>query len=100
MTEDVNVLDIGMSELINSNVKNMNYERGSSSISDKARAPLNVTRGDNDTLHAASMVGLGPSHQGCDSSGVSGVAREYSPSGVGRDGTTLNVGNDIVDESH
>ena len=45
------------------------------------------------------MVGLGPSHRGCDSSGVGGVARENPPSAVGRDGITLNVGNDIVGET-
>ena len=32
LTEDVNVLDIGMSELTNANVENMNSERGSLSI--------------------------------------------------------------------
>ena len=44
------------------------------------------------------MVGLGPRHQEYDSYDVSGVAREISPSEGGRDGTSLNVGNDIVVE--
>ena len=66
------------------------------SISDTARTPLNVTRCDNESLHAESMVGLGPSYQGCDSFDVCGVTRENSPSAVGREGTTLNVGNDII----
>ena len=45
------------------------------------------------------MVGLGPSNQGCDSFDVCVVAREDAPSAVGREGTTLNVGNDIVGET-
>ena len=44
------------------------------------------------------MVGLGPSHQECDSYDVSGVAREISPSEGGRVGTSSNVGFDIVGE--
>ena len=32
LTDDVNVLDIGMSELINSNVYDMNIERSSSNV--------------------------------------------------------------------
>ena len=44
------------------------------------------------------MVGLRPSHQECNSSDVSGVARELPPSEGGRDGTSLNVGNDIVEK--
>ena len=88
-----------MSELTNSNVENMNSERSSLSISDTARTPLSVTRCDNESLHAESMVGLGPSYQGCDSFDVCVVARENAPSAVGREGTTLNVGNDIVGET-
>ena len=56
-----------MSELTNSNVENINFERSSLSISDTARTPLSVTRCDNESLYAESMVGLGPSYQGCDS---------------------------------
>ena len=67
LKEDVNGLDIGMSKLTNSNVENMNSERSSLNISDTARTPLSVTRCDNESLHAESMVGLGPSYQGCDS---------------------------------
>ena len=44
------------------------------------------------------MVGLRPSHQECNSSDVSGVAREIPPSEGGRDGTSLKVDNDIVGE--
>ena len=99
LTEDVNVLDIGMSELTDSNIENMNSERSSLSIGDTARTPLSVTRCDNESLHAESMVGLGPSYQGCDFFDVCVVSRENAPSAVGREGTTLNVGNDIVGET-
>ena len=88
-----------MSELTNSNVENMNSERSSLSFSDTARTPLSVTRCDNESLHAESMVGLGKSYQGCDSFDVCGATRKNSPSAVGREGTTLNVGNDIVGET-
>uniref|UniRef100_A0AAV1UZG7 Uncharacterized protein n=1 Tax=Peronospora matthiolae TaxID=2874970 RepID=A0AAV1UZG7_9STRA len=45
------------------------------------------------------MAGLGLDYQGCDSFDACEVARENSPSLVGREGTTLNVGNDIVGET-
>ena len=99
LTEDVNVLDIGMSESTNSDVENMNSERSSLSISDTTLTPLGVTRCDNESLHAESMVGLGPSDEKCDSFDVCVVARENARSVVGREGTTLNVGNDIVGET-
>ena len=88
-----------MSELRNSNVEDMNSERSSLNISDTARTPLRVTRCDNESLHAESMAGLGPSYQECDSFKVCVVARENAPSAVGREGTTLNVNNDIVGET-
>ena len=88
-----------MSELANHNVENMNSERRSLSISNTAHTPLSVTRCDNESLHAESMVGLGPSYQECDSFKVCVVARENAPSAVGREGTTLNVSNDIVGET-
>ena len=73
-----------MSELTNSNVENMNSERSSLSISDTARTPLSVTRCDNESLHAESIVGLEPSYLECDSFDVCGVTRENSPSAVSR----------------
>uniref|UniRef100_A0AAV1VI05 Uncharacterized protein n=1 Tax=Peronospora matthiolae TaxID=2874970 RepID=A0AAV1VI05_9STRA len=45
------------------------------------------------------MVGLGPSNQGCDSFDVCMVARETTPSAVGRESAALNVGNDVVGDS-
>ena len=82
-----------MSELTNSNVENMNSERSSLNISDTARTLLSVTPCDNWSLHAEGMVGLGPSYQECDSFHVCGVTSKNAPSAVGREGTTLNVGN-------
>ena len=85
-----------MSEFINSDVYDMNIELISSNVFEESCTPLSDTRCDNKSLHAASMVGLGPRHQGSNSSDVSGVAGDSSPSEGGRDGTSLNVGNDIV----
>uniref|UniRef100_A0AAV1V4N1 Uncharacterized protein n=1 Tax=Peronospora matthiolae TaxID=2874970 RepID=A0AAV1V4N1_9STRA len=45
------------------------------------------------------MVGLGPSDQGRDSFDVCMVAREITPSAVGRESTALNVGNGVVGDS-
>ena len=98
LTEDVNVLDIGMSELFNSNVDDINIERSSSNAFGESYTPLSDTRCDTESLHAAGMVGLGPRHQECNSSDLSGVARKILPSEGGRGGTSLNVGNDIVGE--
>ena len=42
------------------------------------------------------MIGIGPSHQECNSFDVSGVAREITPSEGGRDSISLNVGNKTV----
>jgi hypothetical protein len=99
LTEDVNVLDIGITELMYSNVNDICPEQVSVTISGTARTPLSDTHCDNESLHAESMVGLGPSHQGFNPSDVSVVAREIPPKEVGRDGTTLNVGNDIAGDT-
>ena len=55
-----NVLDIDMSELINSNVQDMNGERSSFTVSDVIRTPLSYTRCDNEILYAESISGLVP----------------------------------------
>ena len=95
LTEDANVLDIGMSELINSNVNDMNIERISFAVFKESYTPLSDTSCDNDSLHAPSMVGLGPSHKGSDSHDASAVAREITQSEDGRDGTSLNVDKNV-----
>ena len=45
------------------------------------------------------MVGLGPSHQECNSSDVGGVAHDIPPRKDGLNGTSLNVGTDIGGEN-
>ena len=54
---------------------------------------------DDKSLHAAGISGLGPRHYECNFIDVSGAAREIPPSEGGRDGTSLNVGNDIHGET-
>ena len=61
------MLDIDMSEFINSYVNDMKIERSSFTVCEERCTPLSGTRCDTESLHAASMVGLGPSHQGCNS---------------------------------
>ena len=63
LTEDANVLDIGMSEFVNFNVADSNGERSSFTVSNMTRTPLSDTRFDNESQHAEGMFGLGPSHQ-------------------------------------
>ena len=88
-----------MSELIKSNVNDMKIERSSFTVCEERCTPLSDNRCDTASLHAAIMAGLGPSHQQCNSSDVSGEECEMPLSGGGRDGTSLNVGNDIVGEN-
>ena len=92
------MMDIGISELIDPNVVNMNVERNLLTTSEALRISSSDTRYYNESLHAAGMVGLGPSHQECESYDVSGVARENPPSEGGRNYILLNVGIDIVDK--
>ena len=81
-----------MSDLINSNVVDMNGERNRFNASEVFSTSSSDTRSNNESLHAAGMVGLGPSHQECDFYDVSGVAREILPSEGGRNVTSMNVG--------
>ena len=87
-----------MSEFVNFNVHDMNGKRSSSTVSNMTRTPLSDTRFDNKSLHAEGMVVLGPRNHECSSYNVSGMAREFTPSEGGRDGTSLNVCNDIICE--
>ena len=69
------MMDIGMSELINSNIVGMNGERNLLTVSEALRTSSSDTRCDNKSLHDEGMffwVGLGPSHQECSSSDVRG----------------------------
>ena len=76
LTDDVNDLDIGMSELIISNVNDMNIERSFITVCEGRCTPLSDTSCNLESLHSASRVHLGPSHQQCKFSDVSGVARK------------------------
>ena len=87
LTEHVNVLDIGRSELIDSNVNDMKMKRSSFTVCEGSCTSLSDTRCDTESLHTAGMVGLGPNNQECNSSDVSGVARKILPSEGGRDVT-------------
>ena len=60
-----------------------------------ARTPLSDTRSDNESLNAESIVCLEPGHQGLAPSDARGVARINSPSDVGCNSDSLDVGNDI-----
>ena len=51
-----------MSELFNSNVDDINIERSSSNAFGESYTPLSDTRCDTESLHASSMVGLGPNN--------------------------------------
>ena len=65
LTESVSVLDIGMSELLESdNVKDMSRERSSLTVSETARTPLSDTHCDRESLNAECIVGNVPRHPG------------------------------------
>ena len=85
-----------MSELIISNVVDINVERSSFTVRDMLRTPLSDSRCDNESMYDESIIGLGPSHHIYNSSDVITLARENPPSESGRDSTSLNVGIDIV----
>ena len=72
----VSVLDIGMSELYDSNVVDLSLEQGSSTVCGTARTPLSDTHSGNESLNAESIVGIEPKHPGSDPVDVRGVARK------------------------
>ena len=71
----VSVLDIGMSELHDSNVVDVSLEQSSSTVCEAARTPLSDTHSGNESLNAKSIVGLKPRHPGLNPDDVCGVAR-------------------------
>ena len=98
LTDSVSVLDIGMSELVESDdVKDISREQGSWTVSETARTPLSDTRCDNESLNAGSIVGQRSSHQGLCPADGRGVASKYSLSDIDGDVNALNIANDIVD---
>ena len=97
LTESVSVLDIGMSELVESDdVKDISREQGSLTVSETARTPLSDTRCDSESLNAESIVGQRLSHQGLCPADERGVTRKYSLSDVDGDVNALKVISDIV----
>ena len=80
------MLDIGMSELMNSDVNE---------ICEAARTSLNDTHPDSESLNDGSNVGLEPSHQGCNPFDARGVARINPLSDFGCNSDSLNFSNDI-----
>ena len=87
----VSVLDIGMSELHDSNiVHDISPELSSSTVCETARTPLSDNHCDNESLNAESIVGLEPRHPGLSPSDVCEVARTPL-SDVGRGGDSLNA---------
>ena len=99
LAESVGVLDIGMSELLNANVQNINSEIKSEKESGTARIPSSDSRCYNESLNAESIDGLRPGYQGGNIPAIRGVARLSPPSVAGRGGTILSVSNDTVSES-
>ena len=98
LTESVSVLDIGMSELVESDdVKDISREQGSWTVSETARTPLSDTRCDSESLNAESIVGQRPNHQGLCPADERGTMRKYSLSDVDGDVNALNVIIEIVD---
>ena len=92
------MLNIGVSDLTNANVHDMNIERSTFTVSHMTRTPLSDTRCNTKSLHAEGLFGLWPSNIVRNSSDVSGLAREIPPSEDGRNSTSLNVRIDIVGE--
>ncbi|GMF48379.1 unnamed protein product [Phytophthora fragariaefolia] len=75
--ETVNVLDIGMSEMIDAKiVVDRSPERSSWAECGVARNPLSAARGETASLHAhEGIVGCEPRHQGCGPNDACGVAQ-------------------------
>ena len=96
LSDNVSVLDIEMSELVDSDdVKDMRIEKSSICDREAARTPLSDSRCESSVLNAETLLskcrGLNPSDE-------RGVARKYSLSDVGCDSDALNVNIDVVGE--
>ena len=90
------MLDIGMSELKKATENFMTIQRIFFVVCGAIRTPFIDYRCDNETLHAAGMVGLGPSHQKCHSSDLRRVSQKITRSEGGRGGILMIVGSEIV----
>ena len=99
LTDNVSVLDIGMSELVDSDdFKDMSIELSSICDSEAARTPLSDSSCEINVLNAESFVDQASSHRGLNPSDERGVARKYPLSDVGCDSNALNVNIDVVGE--
>ncbi|GMF58289.1 unnamed protein product [Phytophthora fragariaefolia] len=93
-TETVNVLDIGMSEMMDTeSVVDMSPEQSSWAERGAAHNPLSNARGEAASLHAhAGMVGVMPKTQGRSPAVECGVAHNPLSGGCGQSSTSLSVG--------
>ena len=97
LADNVSVLDIGMSELVDSDdVKDMSIEQSSICDSEAARTRLSDSRCRINVLNSESIVDQASSHRGLNPSYERGVARKYPLSAVGCDSDALNVNIDVV----
>ncbi|CAI5730843.1 unnamed protein product [Peronospora farinosa] len=85
LTDSVSVLDIGVSELINSDVNNNSVEQSSMTLSGTARIPLSDTQSNIETLDVGNDIG----------SRIEQVKVDDLVSNIGCKWDLLDVGNDI-----
>ena len=75
LADNVSVLDIGMSELVDpDDVKDMSVEKSSMCDSEAARTPLSDSRCEVNVLNAESFVAQASNHRGLNPSDERGVA--------------------------
>ena len=99
LAENVSVLNIGMSELVDSDdVKDVSIEQSSICDSEAARTPISDSLCESNVLNAESIPDQASSHRGLNPSNDRGVARKYPLSDVGRDSDALNVSIVVVGE--
>ena len=91
----VSVLDIGMSELHDSNVVDVSLEQSSSTVCETARTSLSDIHSENESLNAKSIVGLEPRHPGLNPDDVCEVARNPLGDLFELSNSSPDVGTDI-----
>ena len=95
LTKPVSVLDIGMSELIDSNAECI----VGLGPGETARTPSSDTSDNNESLNAESIVGLRPSNQENNFLEKGEVAPISPPSMAGRGGTILSINSGTIGDS-
>ncbi|GMF17660.1 unnamed protein product [Phytophthora fragariaefolia] len=95
-TETVNVLEIGMSEIMDTeSVGDKGPKQSSWAERGVARNPPSDARGEAASLHAhEGMVGSEPRHQVCGPNDACGVTQNPLSGGCGQSSTSLSVGRD------